>query len=151
MIFVETTGGIKRDRELAKEVMWFCIETLMPRMKNLMVEAEITKIEGDTLGYAWSVEDNRDCMIQIDSRLSRDLSRDKFIETVCHEMVHVWQIATNRAKETYHNGHKQLWKCKDGKYRNYSKTAYYRQPWETQAYALEGKLAELYKKSEINC
>ena len=105
MIFVETTGGIKRDRELAKEVMWFCIETLMPRMKNLMVEAEITKIEGDTLGYAWSVEDNRDCMIQIDSRLSRDLSRDKFIETVCHEMVHVWQIATNRAKETYHNGH----------------------------------------------
>ena len=150
MLLVETNGGIKRDRELAEEVMWFCIETLMPRIKNLMVECEITKIEDGTLGFAWRVEDNRDCMIQIDSRLSRDVSRDKFIETVCHEMVHVWQIATNRTKETYRDEHKQYWKCKDGKYRNYGKTAYERQPWETQAYALEGKLAELYKKSEIN-
>ena len=111
-----------------------------------MVECELTKIEDGVLGYAWSVEDNKDCMIQIDSRLSRDVSRDKFIETVCHEMVHVWQIATNRTKETYCDGHKQLWKCKDGKYRNYGKTAYERQPWETEAYAMEGPLAELFKK-----
>ena len=90
-------------------------------------------------------------MIQIDSRLSRDAGRDKFIETVCHEMVHVWQMATNRTKETYHDGHKQLWKCKDGKYRNYGKTAYERQPWETEAYAMEGPLAELFKKYEKNC
>tara|TARA_B100000475_G_scaffold61123_1_gene43103 strand:- start:157 stop:519 length:363 start_codon:yes stop_codon:yes gene_type:complete len=120
-------------------------------MKTLMVECELTKIEDGVLGYAWSVEDNRDCMIQIDSRLSRDVSRDKFIETVCHEMVHVWQIATNRTKETYRDGHKQLWKCKDGKYRNYGKTAYERQPWETEAYALEGRLAELFKEYEKNC
>ena len=152
MIFVETTGGLKKDRELAEEVMWFCIETLMPRMKNLGVECEITnKLESDVLGYAWCVEDNRDCVIQIDNRLSRDVSRDKFIETVCHEMVHVWQIATNRTKETYRDGHKQLWKCKDGKYRNYGKTAYERQPWETEAYALEGRLAELFKEYEKNC
>ena len=152
MIFVETTGGLKKDRELAEEVMWFCIETLMPRMKNLGVECEITnKLEGDVLGYAWCVEDNRDCVIQIDNRLSRDVSRDKFIETVCHEMVHVWQIATGRMKDTWRGGYKQLWKCKDGKFRNYNKTAYARQPWETEAYALEGKLAELFKKYEINC
>ena len=152
MIFVETTGGLKKDRELAEEVMWFCIETLMPRMKNLGVECEITnKLESDVLGYAWCVEDNRDCVIQIDNRLSRDVSRDKFIETVCHEMVHVWQMATGRMKDTWRGGYKQLWKCKDGKFRNYNKTAYARQPWETEAYALEGKLAELFKKYEKNC
>ena len=151
MIFVETTGGLKRDRELAEKVIWFCMETLMPRMKNLMVECEIKKIEDGVLGYAWSVEDNRDCAIQIDNRVSCDVSRDKFIETVCHEMVHVWQIATNRTKETYRDGHKQLWKCKDGKYRNYGKTAYERQPWETEAYAMEGPLAELFKEYEKNC
>ena len=145
MIFVETTGGLKRDRELAKEVMWFCIETLMPRMKNLMVECELKKIEGGVLGYAWTVEDNKDCMIQIDSRLSRDAGRDKFIETVCHEMVHVWQMATGRLKDKFRGGYEQLWKCKDGKYRNYRNTAYDRQPWETQAYSLEGKLSELYE------
>ena len=148
MLLVEANGGIEKDRNLAEEVMWFCIETLMPRMKNLMVECELKKIEGGVLGYAWTVEDNKDCMIQIDSRLSRDAGRDKFIETVCHEMVHVWQMATNRTKETYRDGHKQLWKCKDGKYRNYSKTAYERQPWETEAYAMEGPLAELFKEYE---
>ena len=148
MLLVEANGGIERDRILAEEVMWFCIETHMPRMKNLMVECELKKIESGVLGYAWTVEDNKDCMIQIDSRLSRDVSRDKFIETVGHEMVHVWQMATNRTKETYRDGHKQLWKCKDGKYRNYGKTAYERQPWETEAYAMEGPLAELLKKYE---
>ena len=148
MLLVEANGGIEKDRNLAEEVMWFCIETLMPRMKNLMVECELKKIEGGVLGYAWTVEDNKDCMIQIDSRLSRDAGRDKFIETVCHEMVHVWQMATNRTKETYRDGHKQLWKCKDGKYRNYGKTAYERQPWETEAYAMEGPLAELFKEYE---
>ena len=148
MLFVDASGGIEKDRTLAEEVMWFCIETLMPRMKNLMVECELKKIEDGVLGYAWTVEDNKDCMIQIDSRLSRDAGRDKFIETVCHEMVHVWQMATNRTKETYHDGHKQLWKCKDGKYRNYGKTAYERQPWETEAYAMEGPLAELFKEYE---
>ena len=148
MLLVEANGGIEKDRNLAEEVMWFCIETLMPRMKNLMVECELKKIESGVLGYAWTVEDNKDCMIQIDSRLSRDAGRDKFIETVCHEMVHVWQMATNRTKETYRDGHKQLWKCKDGKYRNYGKTAYERQPWETEAYAMEGPLAELLKKYE---
>ena len=148
MLLVEANGGIEKDRPLAEEVMWFCIETLMPRMKNLMVECELKKIEDGVLGYAWTVEDNKDCMIQIDSRLSRDAGRDKFIETVCHEMVHVWQMATNRTKETYRDGHKQLWKCKDGKYRNYGKTAYERQPWETEAYAMEGPLAKLFKEYE---
>ena len=80
-----------------------------------------------------------------------DESRDKFNETDCHEMVHVWQIATGRMKDTWRGGYKQLWKCKDGKYRNYGKTSYERQPWETEAYAMEGKLAELFKKYEKNC
>ena len=147
MIFVETTGGLKRDRELAEKVIWFCMETLMPRMKNLGVECEITnKLEGGVLGYAWCVEDNRDCAIQIDNRVSRDVSRDKFIETVCHEMVHVWQIATGRMKDTWRGGYKQLWKCKDGKYRNYGNTEYAKQPWEVEAYKMQGPLTKRFMK-----
>ena len=51
----------------------------------------------------------------------------------------------SRLKDKFVGGYKQLWKCKDGKYRNYNKTSYDRQPWETQAYDLEGKLSELYE------
>lgn len=155
MIHVEATGGIKKDRELAEEVIWFCVETLMPRHKNLIVELEMTKCADEgAMGYAYMVEDDRDFVIEIDHKLSRTEGVDKFIETVCHEMVHVWQMATKRMTEIVKNGYKQCWKCKDGKYRNYSKAPYHKHPWETQAYAMESPLAEMFKKkyfSENKC
>ena len=147
MIHIEATGGLKKDRELAEDIMWFCVETLMPRHKNLIVELELTKCADDgAMGYAYMTDDEKDFTIEVDHRLSRVESRDKFIETVCHEMVHVWQMATKRMKDTVRDGYKQWWKCKDGKYRNYTETAYERKPWETQAYAMEGPLAQLFKK-----
>ena len=149
MIHIEATGGIKKDRELAEDVMWFCMDILMPRMRTLCVDLEFTKtLEDGAMGFTHMGDDDKDMIIQIDHRLSRIEGRDKLIETVAHEMVHVWQMATGRLKDKFRGGYKQLWKCKDGKYRNYRNTAYDRQPWETQAYALEGKLAELYEMME---
>ena len=146
MIHIEATGGLKKDRELAEDVMWFCMETLMPRMQTLCIELEFCKtLAQGALGFTVIADDEKYIFIQIDHRLSRIEGRDKLIETVAHEMVHAWQMATGRLKDKFRGGYKQLWKCKDGKYRNYNKTAYDRQPWETQAYALEGKLAELYE------
>ena len=149
MIHIEATGGLKKDRELAEDVMWFCMDILMPRMRTLCVDLEFTKtLEDGAMGFTHMGDDDKDMIIQIDHRLSRIEGRDKLIETVAHEMVHVWQMATGRLKDKFRGGYKQLWKCKDGKYRNYRNTAYDRQPWETQAYALEGKLAELYEMME---
>ena len=146
MIGIEVTGGIKKDRELADEIIWFCHEMLMPRNKTASIDLRLTKImEEGAFGYAYMGDDDRDFIIQVDHRLSRTEGVDRFIETVCHEMVHVWQMATKRLKDTSRGEYKQLWKCKDGKYRNYFKTAYDRQPWETQAYALEGILANGFK------
>ena len=149
MIHIEATGGLKKDRELAEDVIWFCMDILMPRMRTLCIDLEFTKtLEDGAMGFTHMGDDDKDMIIQIDHRLSRIEGRDKLIETVAHEMVHVWQMATGRLKDKFRGGYKQLWKCKDGKYRNYNKTSYDRQPWETQAYALEGKLAELYEIME---
>ena len=149
MIGVEVTGGIKKDRELADEIIWFCLETLMPRNRTACIDLELTKtMEEGALGYAYMVDDDRDFVIEVDHRLSRTEGVDKFIETVCHEMVHVWQMATKRMKDTVRDGYKQWWKCKDGKYRNYTETAYERKPWETEAYRMEGHLVELFKNYE---
>ena len=149
MIHIEATGGLKKDRELAEDVMWFCMDILMPRMRTLCIDLEFTKtLEDGAMGFTHMGDDDKDIFIQIDHRLSRIEGRDKLIETVAHEMVHVWQMATGRLKDKFRGGYKQLWKCKDGKYRNYNKTSYDRQPWETQAYSLEGKLAELYEIME---
>ena len=151
MIYIETTGGLKKERELAEDVIWFCLETLMPRMRKLSIELEFTKTMNEgAYGYAYMGDDKKDLVIQIDHKLGRTEGLDKLIETICHEMVHIWQFATGRLKDTSQGEYKQLWKCKDGKYRNYTKTSYDRQPWETEAYALEGKITEFYKKSDIN-
>ena len=146
MIHIEATGGLKKDRELAEDVMWFCMDILMPRMRTLCVDLEFTKtLEDGAMGFTHMGDDDKDMIIQIDHRLSRIEGRDKLIETVAHEMVHVWQMATGRLKDKFRGGYKQLWKCKDGKYRNYNKTSYDRQPWETEAYAMQDKLAEMYE------
>ena len=147
MIYIETTGGLKKERELAEDVIWFCLETLMPRMRKLSIELEFTKTMNEgAYGYAYMGDDKKDLVIQIDHKLGRIEGLDKLIETICHEMVHIWQFATGRLKDNFQGEYKQLSKCKDGKYRNYTKTSYDRQPWETEAYALEGKLAEFYKR-----
>ena len=146
MIHIEATGGLKKDRELAEDVMWFCMETLMPRMQTLCIDLEFTKTrETGALGYCYMGDDDKDIIIQIDSRIGRIEGRDELIVTICHEMVHAWQMATGRLKDKFRGGYKQLWKCTDGKYRNYNKTAYDRQPWETQAYAMQDKLAKMHE------
>lgn len=151
MIHIEATGGLKKDRELAEEVMWFCFDTLMPRQQTLMIDLELTKCaEEGAMGFAYMGEDEKEFTIEVDKRLSRTHDRDKFIETVCHEMVHVWQMATKKMKDSFKDGYKQFWKCNDGKYRNYTKAPYERKPWETQAYAMEGLLTELFKMMEEN-
>ena len=63
-----------------------------------------------------------------------------------HEMVHVWQGATGRMKDKFRGGYKQLWKCKDGKYRNYTNTDYDKQPWEVEAYRMQGPITKEFMK-----
>jgi hypothetical protein len=151
MIGIEVIGGIKKDRELADEIVWFCMDVLLPRNRTTQISVELTKtFEEGAWGFAHQGDDDRDFFIQIDHRLSRRKGIDCFIETVCHEMIHVWQLSTKQMKDTIRGGYKQLWKCKDGKYRNYSKAPYHKHPWETQAYAMEGHLAELFKKEHFS-
>ncbi len=152
MIHIEAIGGIKKDRELAEEIVWFCVETLMSRFKTACITVELTKTyEEGAIGFAYMGEDDKDFIIEIDHKLSRIEGVDRFIETVCHEMIHVWQLATKKMKDRFQGGYKQLWKCSDGKYRNYKNTSYNRQPWETEAYQMEADLTELFKEYEKTC
>ena len=54
------------------------------------------------------------------------------------------QGATGRMKDKFRGGYKQLWKCKDGKYRNYHNTEYAKQPWEVEAYKMQGPLTKAF-------
>ena len=147
MIGVEITGGLKRDRELAEEIVWFCLEKMLPRHRNLNITVLLDKTyEAGAKGFCYQEDDDRDFIVEIDHRLSRAEGIDEFIDTVCHEMIHVKQHAKKELIDRIRGGYKKLWKCKDGKYRNYGKTAYEKQPWEVEAYKMQGPLTKAFMK-----
>ncbi len=43
MIGVEVVGGVKKDRELAEEIVWFCLEKMLPRHRTLNITVLLTK------------------------------------------------------------------------------------------------------------
>ena len=81
MIHIEANGGLRKERKLAKDVMWFCLEMLMPRMRNLTIELEFTNtLDEGAMGFAFMGEDRKDLIIEIDHKLGRDEGHDKLIE-----------------------------------------------------------------------
>ena len=141
MNYLAVTGSTKRKRELAESAMIHCISELMPRMRTLDIELILKKLKDkEVVGWCYEGENKREFFIDIE----KSLDGDELIETVCHEMVHVWQGATGRIKDKFRGGYKKLWKCKDGKYRNYLNTAYEKQPWEVEAYKMQGPLTKAF-------
>jgi len=138
---IEVNGSYKARRTLAENVVEFCIWELMPRMKTLWVNVRLKSMRGeDATGFCWEGDSNREFNLEI----KQSLNEEEFIETVCHEMVHVWQGATKRMTE---ESNKRLWLCKDGKYRNYTNCDYMRQPWEVEAYRMQSDLLKEFKES----
>jgi len=138
---IEVNGSYKSRRTLAKNVVEFCIGELMPRIKTLWIDVKLKSMKSENAtGFCWEGDNNRTFYLEI----KQALGEEEFIETVCHEMVHVWQGVTKKMAE---KSNKRLWLCKDGKYRNYNNYDYMRQPWEVEAYRMQSDLLKKFKKS----
>tara|TARA_B100000085_G_C18348191_1_gene433219 strand:- start:175 stop:597 length:423 start_codon:yes stop_codon:yes gene_type:complete len=133
MNIITVEGGNKKRRLLAEEVVSFCIQKLMPRMRTLDIEVVLTNIS-DADGYCNS-DNNREFELEIDKKLKDN----DFISTVAHEMVHVWQYATRQLTQ---RGCKELWRGKD-----YTDASYSKKPWERQAVRMEKQLLQDFKKT----
>lgn len=77
--------------EWAEEIVHFCINELMPRMKTLDITVDIT--ESDACGYCLAVN-KREFVVEV----NEELSDVDFLGTICHEMVHVKQYAKGELK-----------------------------------------------------
>ena len=133
MNIITVEGGNKKRRLLAEEVVSFCIQKLMPRMRTLDIEVVLTNIS-DADGYCNS-DNNREFELEIDKKLKDN----DFISTVAHEMVHVWQYATRQLTQ---RGCRELWRGKD-----YTDASYSKKPWERQAVRMEKQLLQDFKKT----
>ena len=150
MIGLEVKGGCKRDRALAEDVVWFCLERLLPRHRALDITVTLKKtFEDGAWGLCYGGEDDRDLYIDVDHRLYRELGWEDFVDTICHEMVHVKQSVRGELKEYFRPHYKRVWMCRDGKYRDYDNIPYERQPWEVEAHRMAPVLGLEYKM-EVN-
>ena len=125
----------------------------MAAHSDLQTTLELDDATQETLGnfLAWVTNYNQYIANAWDENAHKHDDVDKegveeFIDTVCHEMIHVKQHATKKVIDRIRGGYKKLWKCRDGKYRNYLETAYDKQPWEIEAHRDSGKYMRDFKK-----
>jgi hypothetical protein len=135
MNYINIIGSSKKKRALAESAVIFCISELMPRMKTLDIELIFKNIKDEEI-IGWCYGDDREFYIDVEETLVGD----ELIETVCHEMVHVWQGATRKCKDLRYGGKMYMGKFYDDDMK-YEDT-----PWEIEAYAMQGKLLKNFKE-----
>ena len=125
MNYVEVIGGTKKQRILSEDVAFWCIEKMMPRMKTLEIEIQLSKLEDDRYGSCMEEDRNRVFHLEI----AKNCDRDEFITSICHEMVHVKQYARDEFSIRTGSGGENYWDL----------------PYEIEAYELQETLLKEYK------
>ena len=112
--------------------------------KNIYIDIKLTKDlkeKEKAYGYCHIVDDNlnkpREFMIELDTSMKHPF--DQILTWLAHEMVHVKQFVR-----------KELWDYETGrvqwKSRSFGRVHYNDQPWEKEAYRLEGELYKMFEE-----
>ena len=140
MNYINVMGATKKKRDLVESAVIFCINELMPRLRTLEVEVNIKNLKNEGVaGWCYEGENNRDFYIDVD----KNLDIEELVEVVCHEMVHVWQHATRKMKDLTFGRKMYMGKVYD------ETTAYEDEPWEIEAYDMQGGLLEKFKEEYV--
>ena len=143
MVEIHIRGGRKKQRRIVHEAIeWAAYDLHHKRMAdNLEIEAEILNL-GDMAGYCiWS--DSNIAPRSFELELNVKQSDEDLIVTVMHEMVHVWQAATRKMKDLPFGRKMYMGKVYD------ETTAYEDEPWEIEAYDMQGGLLEKFKEEYV--
>jgi len=132
MIDILIHGGNRKQRSLIKRAINHSIDMIMPSLRTLRLEVELKEM----IDYG-SVQ-QKSGYNTLYMELNKKQNFDQLLETTMHEMVHVKQSIT-RDWTTYYT--KCFWKGVD-----YTDTYYSQQPWERQAFRMQGKLVKSYNK-----
>ena len=113
---------------------------LLPRVRrNVDVEITfVTRCDDNAYGYCWG---DKNCVeIEIGRKYNAKckFKHETLMRNLAHELVHAKQFIKGELHPTL-----SKWK----KYKkDYTKTPYLKQPWEKEAYKLEGELLNKYWK-----
>ena len=112
--------------------------------KNIYIDIKLTKDlkeKEKAYGYCHIVDDNlnkpREFMIELDTSMKHPF--DQILTWLAHEMVHLKQFVRKELCD-YESGRVQ-WKS-----RSFGRVHYDDQPWEKEAYRLEGELYAMFEE-----
>jgi len=138
MNLIEVRGGTEFQKDIAHKVTSHLVRKFFPRHKTLMIEINIKNLKGEASGWCLA-DDSRTFEIEVEKKQQL---RD-FIETICHEMVHVRQYVRNEVDLQWSKNPR--WKNR----RIGENVKYLDLPWEKEAYRLQGKLLKEIWDSNI--
>ena len=134
-------GGTYKQRALTEDIIFYCIEKLMPKLRSLEIEVFLKspkQMDGD-LGTCLNI-DGTNRSREFELELDKTQKKYKFILTTRHEMVHVEQGVKNKLKD---KNLRQFWEGTE------VTASYYKQPWEKDAFARQKELAHGFIKSHL--
>jgi hypothetical protein len=138
MIIIDfETKCAKYRRKAITEAVMFASKELMPRIrKPVYINIRTIRKLADKQGVYGDCmdEDDREFTIRIDV----SLPLEQMIETILHEMVHVWQYVSRRMVQNW------VHEVKFDKVVYSSDMPYDERPWEIEAHRLEKQLKELW-------
>lgn len=139
-MIITVKGGSRNQKKYVTSIVQFCINKMMPRMKNLEITVKLKDLSksnaygfcmADPEGDAERLDRPRSFELEIHSKMKLR----KILETVAHEMVHVKQYARGELYEGSRIA-KHRWQ---GKWVS-NNLSYWDQPWEIEAHGREAGL-----------
>ena len=139
-MFIRVTGGSASQKKHIPSVINFCVEKLMPRMKDLNITVRLVDLsKTDAYGFCTADPEGDatrgDRPREFELEIHKNMSLRKVLETVCHEMVHVKQYARGELYESSRIA-KHRWQ---GKWLH-KDPDYWDCPWEIEAAGREAGL-----------
>lgn len=128
-------------RLLTEAVVSYCFRDLLPMKRTIHLDVSIQNVRktgAQAYAESWIEDRRRLNNIEIDNKMG---SLYEYVRTLCHEFVHIKQYTLGELQD---KDGKMLWKGDD-----HTNTAYCRQPWEKEAFAMEHGLAKKYLKEEL--
>jgi hypothetical protein len=124
-------------RKTIDDAVYFASQSLMPRIrKPVYINIKTIRKLADKQGVYGDCMDEGDREFTI--RIDVSLPLEQMIETILHEMVHVWQYVSRRMVQNWSH------EVKFNQNVYSSDMPYDNRPWEIEAHRLEKQLKELW-------
>ena len=95
---IKVTGGKQHERDIAKNVAWWCVEHFNLEWWCLNVNIKLGKTK--SLDDCWGTCEESGKKLSYNITIGTDQPIRDFVATIVHEMVHVKQYATKKWKGT---------------------------------------------------